>query len=190
METKLTTLPGWNPFILDGREIYKINVYEGGKIVTSFRWIGSNNIYKSISLDVPVKNARKIDLTRKDAFIVLHERNKYGNTYDLYLPARVVNLQTLETKERETWNYKYIDRIYTITVKGVKKIPAIELGRVIREEVAGEFTENITTTICAEKTQLLKKCEEIAEKFNPCLFSKISAVEVRYLLEKFNITEK
>lgn len=192
METiKLTTLPGWNPFLLDGRELHKINIYEGGEIIACFRWIGCNNIYKSITLDAPVKKARKVDLTRKDAFITLHERDKYITTYDLYLPARLVNLQIIGTEMRETWNYTYTDRIYTITLAGVRKeLVRDELGRIVTKPVAGVFTEKIKTTINTEATPLLKKCEELAEKINPCIFSKISALEVRELLNRFNITEK
>lgn len=76
-------------YVVAGREIRSIKIYnESGVIYETIQgWFQYNNFedVTSIELDKEVKRANKLNLNRKDNFIIKNESNSYFIKYDLYI---------------------------------------------------------------------------------------------------------
>ena len=192
METKLMTTSCYNPFFVHGKEVRRIVFYGDGKEIASVNWFGSNNVYKSITLPFEVKRALKVNLDRRDAFYVKSKPDyPYGPEYDLYIFGELLGLKFLKTAEFKSWSDIRHNDVYQVNLHGVRKnYVRNERGEAVRIEQDGDYEETFSCNYTFENTEEYDKCEELANKLNKLCTKNLSAHDIHYILEKFDITEK
>ena len=193
METRLTRQPAWNPFFLNGYEINRIKFYKDGEVLASTDWFENNNPYKWVALPFEVKNARKINLTRTDAYLIRNDKSySIGKQYDLYICADLVELEYIHTSRHEVLMQIETHEQYSVKLHGCKRIykgggPYLPKYEYIEDDYIQKFDCNYTF-VDTEKKQL---CEQLAEEFNTLIgYKNFSCYDVEKLIDNYEITKK
>ena len=191
VKTTFTTELCYNPFLFNGVSVHNFNFFKDGQVIASFKWLGSNNVYKTMELPFTVKKAVKINLNRSDAFYISKRDDFNYRTFEFYIPADFVNLQFVEKKQSASWHTIIHQAMYSVTVTGEKYIPKLDENKNLYYETKyGTFTEKFDCNNVAEDTEEYKRCKELAEKMTKATAIKIDPYTVHDLLQKFDIVEK
>ena len=192
METKLTRIEGWNPFILFGKEIRSIVFYGNGKEIARTKWFGSNNDYKSVTLPFEVKKALRVNLDRKDAYYVKAQSDyPLGPSYDLYIPSELVGLKFVEVKKDEYWNFTQTRDVYSVNLHGVRgKYKKNEKGDFVYEFAEGDYVEQFDCNYSNTDTEEKRRCDELAEALNKLCHGRLTYYDIHDILKEYDITPK
>lgn len=198
METTTLTRNGYsNPFFINGRELYCICFYKDGKIIAETQWFGSNNLWERVDLPFAVRNARKVDFGKKDAFVGIYENKIYKareKQYALYIPADFVGLEFVETKDH---GVRMLDHhtsdIFRVKLNGLHSSYVYDKEKDVCDRVETEvvcFSQEFDCNHKFEHTEDYYKCDGLAEKINKAAYLKLSVYDVEKILQHFDITEK
>lgn len=192
MKTRLTTSVGWNPFDYCGQQINNILFYRDGKVVAKTDWFDSNNYYKWIEFDFDIKNAKKINLERTDAYLIRHDKcSGVIRAYDLYIHADLVNLQFVKSNTFKTWDYTRVNDVFTVCLHGSKRIPTKVGDDVKWIPKEDDYVQQFECNYTFEDTPEKKQCKEIADSFNEITHgNKFSYYDIERILEHYSITKK
>lgn len=188
----MTTERCYNPFILFGHYVNKINIIDDGKIIYSCHWFttwNSNNPFKSLVFDFPIKKAVKIDLTRKDAFYMSNRENWGEIRYDLYLPLALIPHEWGKNETSEDWQYKASWQNLTLKLKGIKTDLVKADGQVTYKDIEGEHDIKVKALFAQDLTDNYKRMQETCNKIKEYSGVNIYPFELRELEKHFTITE-
>jgi len=191
MKTKLYREICLNPFFYEGKEINYLNFYKEGKVIACINWFSSNNVYKTLEFDFEIKKAIKINLNRKDCFLVRNDK-KWCKSYDLYIYADLVQLQSVGVSEgAKCWYHIETHENFEVKLYGERyQYIKNELGKFDRVPVKGEYIEKFCSNYHFEKTKELIKCEKISADLTKVCQKEITPFDVYYMLQNYNITPK
>lgn len=118
MKTQLISSGCYNPYIFNGYTVDRILFFDSVKqeMIFSVNWWGSNNYHKKLYFDFDIKKANKVDLSKKTAFFLKGESNKYEQRIFIYIPANLVPVECLgETMYNQTETEKMYRSEFSIS---------------------------------------------------------------------------
>jgi hypothetical protein len=180
----LETIPGFNPFFFEGKQIKKILFFRDGKILGETDWFLSNNETPKVYFDFEISRKIKIDLQTKQAFYTKAKQEYYTRDveYDLYIHADLVNFKALGEKE-------HID---TDTHTSFIEHYSVDLFCLMRGFSNFQMHTITFTARRVSRTETKEFGNEI-ERIGKMLKEKnvnIPSYELQYLVKFFNVTPK
>lgn len=164
----------WRPYVVDGKEINTIKIYDQTGIIytTNCGWFevsGYCGDVTKVTLNNEVKHARKLNFNRKDNFIIKTTDSSFKDCYDLYL--YIDEFESVEHFEKVVIDNKdYIQRgkFATITFKNEFEHEDTELNKDTQLKHITKTAKTLTQLngyyLPRELKQLGKDKERIEEK--------------------------
>lgn len=186
-----------NPFFFNGQEIHTICFYKDGKIIASTRWFGSNNLWERVDFPFEIRNARKVNLDKKDAFIAQYEDNTY-HAYDkkkaLYIHADLAGLEFVKVEDKgiSMLSHHTCD-IYKVSLSGEHAEYRYNDKKGVCERVCrdvADFEQKFDCNHRLETTEEGGKCEELSKRIKELTHINLSKYDIESLLKHFDIKEK
>lgn len=185
---------------MDGMEIDKICFYRDGKVIASFNWFGSNNMYRRMTLPVEVKRAVKLNLERKDCFYLRSDDKDWTRAYNVYIHADLVELKSLgrqdyindwkQTSTRETFEIKVFGEKRRMKLDENGKVAKNDKGDAVYETVTGEFVEKFDCNYEFHNTDEWERCKAMAKEWKKIAYMDFTPSAIHDLMQHYNISKK
>ena len=200
-KTTIETKISWfRPYIIDGKELNHIVIYNDGKEVFKtvggwFEHLGENKIrydVKRLTIGGEIKKAIKENLFRKDNYIIRDKEDTFQKRYILYIHEEFIPVETIgEQLHFETPTKKQYHTLYKLNVPNTRR-EISHLDKVTDKAIYEDTHHNYiieTGNYRTVKTNLGETVEELYNRFKEDNIN-ISLYDTEKLLDKYNISIK
>lgn len=188
--------------IIDGKTINNILIYGDGEVLFDCKRAEINEYPSRFSWEKlstiiieEVKLAKKLNLSRKDNFIIINKEHNYFNEsrYDLYIHTKDIRVKnkreeiSMELDDKTTF-IPVADLYFTYGATKIEKLKDNDSRR-IEYDSLHPFTAKEGQISRCELTDLGKEIEVLEKKFEE-LNIKIPSYEIKALVKNFKVTER
>ncbi len=187
----------FNPSFFNGYQVERIIFFDPnkGEKITDAKWFGSgsNNDYKKMSFGFEIKNRRKTDLTRNEAFYTSSTyKYKSGATIDIFVPISFVQFKELGEVERySNENGTQYENKYSFIIDSGVKIDCTynkKLDKLVYfDKDVNNFTIEFTKHSRFVKSAKGKKAARIYDKVKH-INSSLSEYDINKMLDVLNMS--